>query len=688
MNKPLLKKQETPAEDYYLNQIEFNHFADSIEIGLGRTEEPGSVLVHILDLPENLQKLFPEIKAKNGRVQVQFGEITHKLRHKVKLADYPRLAGKYYGWHLRNLLIRHNIFYQQNFVGDLVVWTSPEKKVKYAQFDRINLKVIYDKGDQLPSIRVSYLGQSFILLKDLKTIGLQMPHLIEYVKQVVYNRQITSMKRLSPEDLAHEEKIYPVMNLKLAQGLNIEMPFRLDLKKFETNKNRIDAFIKSVLYKEPFNELFTFKPHWKKLNSDQVGQLENDNRVFLFGKNQPGSDLQNGLLKFGPYRPVPTKQITAFFIYHESEKLLRDQVADKLVVKPGQKGLGEYIHTPVFPDPDFDIVYNDSGKPLVEIFEKIRLSDFAHDISYLAIYLSPYDSFEQAPDKHRLYYQIKEALLQRGIASQTLDMEKVKQAGNNFRYWMPNLAMAAIAKLGGVPWALPAPESNDLVVGFGLKTTTKYNMRMVGSSVCFTSDGQFKEFNFFPENEGFMVVASLEKALKKYLSQNQNINRLVIHYYKDMSKKDFKPILEMIDRLKPGVPVVVININTDRTETWLVKHDNHNGEYPANGTFFHLMHQQYLLYINDNLAGHPPLRFMPMPIRLGIQCSDRALLDDEKVVNELLGQVYSFSFLYWRSVRQPNVPVTVGFPRMLASQAAWFDRQVVPEGANGLPFFL
>ncbi len=93
--------------------------------------------------------------------------------------------------------------------------------------------------------------------------------------------------------------------------------------------------------------------------------------------------------------------------------------------------------------------------PDADVVEAVRsaVSRYSLDptLAYMAIYLSPYDKYENSQAKHRIYFQIKEILLQRNIASQVVNSQKIKDPKTNINYWLPNIAMAAIAKLGGIP---------------------------------------------------------------------------------------------------------------------------------------------------------------------------------------------------------------------------------------------
>ena len=59
-------------------------------------------------------------------------------------------------------------------------------------------------------------------------------------------------------------------------------------------------------------------------------------------------------------------------------------------------------------------------------------------------------------------------------------------------------------------------------------------------------------------------------------------------------------------------------------------------------------------------------------------------LKDIKVID----QVYQFSRMYWKSVRQQNLPVTIKYPEMVAQIAPHFDGDDIPEFGKDNLWFL
>ncbi len=71
----------------------------------------------------------------------------------------------------------------------------------------------------------------------------------------------------------------------------------------------------------------------------------------------------------------------------------------------------------------------------------------------------------------------------------------------------------------------------------------------------------------------------------------------------------------------------------------------------------------------------------------GSICVDFPLLDDTELIEKLIDQVYQFSRMYWKSVSQQNIPVTIAYPEMVAKIFSHFKQPYIPEfGTDNLWF--
>jgi len=58
------------------------------------------------------------------------------------------------------------------------------------------------------------------------------------------------------------------------------------------------------------------------------------------------------------------------------------------------------------------------------------------------------------------------------------------------------------------------------------------------------------------------------------------------------------------------------------------------------------------------------------------------------VVSELIDQVYQFSRMYWKSVRQRNMPVTIEYSELVAKMISHFENKDLEQFARTSLWFL
>lgn len=61
---------------------------------------------------------------------------------------------------------------------------------------------------------------------------------------------------------------------------------------------------------------------------------------------------------------------------------------------------------------------------------------------------------------------------------------------------------------------------------------------------------------------------------------------------------------------------------------------------------------------------------------------------DEGTIRDLIDQVYQFSRIYWKSVKQQNLPVTIKYPEMVAEIAPHFNGENIPDHVQDSLWFL
>lgn len=270
-----------------------------------------------------------------------------------------------------------------------------------------------------------------------------------------------------------------------------------------------------------------------------------------------------------------------------------------------------------------------------------------------------------------------------------MDPSKVQDKGEDYTFSLPNLAIAMLAKLDGVPWSLTASKRNELVVGVGAFRQRSTGMQYIGSSFCFDNKGKFNRFDCFLKNELGLLVGSIARAVRNYVESNNSIERLIIHFYKKMSHRELQPIEDALKTLGLDIPVFIVSINKTESRN-IVAFDEYDPDLmPYSGTYLNIDTNRYLLFNNTRYVTDPlaEVEGFPFPVKLSIDCTQKELLNDFKIIQDLINQVYQFSRLYWKSMKQQNLPITVKYPEMLARMAPNFVGEELPVyGKEGLWF--
>jgi hypothetical protein len=252
------------------------------------------------------------------------------------------------------------------------------------------------------------------------------------------------------------------------------------------------------------------------------------------------------------------------------------------------------------------------------------------------------------------------------------------------------MAIAINAKLGGIPWRINTPTTQELVVGVGAFKNFDTNVQYIGSAFSFDNTGAFNSFEYFHHDQTAELAGSIEDAIIRFANVNNKPSRLVIHFYKEMSEQEFEPIEQVLHNLGLDIPVFIVTINKTESEDFVVFDQKNNDLMPYSGRYINLGNKTYLLCNNTRYedGNFKAMDGFPFPVKLKIDCpNDHALQSDTKIIEGLIDQVYQFSRIYWKSVKQQNLPVTIKYPEMVAQIAPNFIGADIPdEGKNSLWF--
>ncbi len=600
----------------------------------------------------------------------------------------------------------------KNFVRDVQVWlpSSNENTEHYNLYYKFSFKIQFQKISELPELVISYDGTSKVLTSSVKDI-----ENTEHIGRCVYGQStfnyqmpLDTEEKRDFYDSIEFDQAFPLFRLELAQelGIPIDPPQKPD-NKYKKYVALINSFATKYLFTDEFQSIFAFaKAEFIDVPLHSIQHIDPNKGLLEFGKDQYNNRKTHLVPKIAmnslnPYRRPPIQNIKFFFVYHTSHKSgitsfynnLKYGVNGLDAKKTYFKGIEDYVNIKAATSKGHFIEFTNENDPIPEIQDQLENLNFDHDnIRFAAFYISPFDRFTPDPEDREVYVRIKELFLNEGIVTQVVDYQKMIENIENqytFQFTLQNMTLALHAKLGGAPWKLAVTDKKELVIGVGAFTNQGENRRYIASAFSFQNNGLFRGFEYFDQSETKLLAGSICKAIRDFTSIAK-ADKVVIHFYKEMRREELQPIVRGMNALKLKVPLYILNINKTESED-IIAYDLNWGDklMPVSGTTIRIDENQYLLFNN---ARYPKSQWYadsegyPFPIKIRISSPDEDALEDMDTVKQLLTQVYQFSRLYWKSLRQQNVPITIKYSEMVAKIAPRFNAPIPAHAKDKLWF--
>ena len=620
-----------------------------------------------------------------------------------------------------------------------------DKEYQVFQMERYTLKVRFDHFNKNPYLLVACNRPALILNMPLARIYSDAPKdpfskdkfitpsMINKVmtREVKTNKEGDSyiVRKIDRYEYLHSQNKYcpldstrPILGreLKLFFGLEHKEPRTFDskyIKYYEKIENFRKKYLNNQCIKKTFiNLAFSFTA----LEPQQIGKIDPAKRMLLFGNSQQNTRQQVGV-NYGPKEKCPYIDVQLIFIFPKKSILEARNLLGYM--KDGgygqvSKSLSAYIGTSVnYARSEFHIQFENEVNPLPEIENALTRDCYQNKdprIKYIGVYISPIHKYASKQAAKECYYKIKECFLRNDIPTQCIDRDKMLELirydenhnKSNFTYTLQNMGVAICAKLGGSPWLLAETAKKELVIGIGAFKSDK--QQYLGTAFSFDNTGIFNDYQYFQNDEIDELVGAIKLAIYQYSSINNKPERLIIHYFKKMSyRKEFLKLENMLNSLKLGIPVYVVTINKTESEDFVVfdgesTYTDRNyqtkgtdvirGLMPYSGRYVNLGKDKdghkYLLCNNTRYedGSFNKMDGFPFPVKLNITCPNRNAEIETSVIQELIGQVYQFSRIYWKSVKQQGLPVTIKYPEMIAEIMPHFDSPTIYPDSKSLWF--
>lgn len=642
---------------------------------------PGEMPVNLADMYRDpIYTDFSENVVADMTVTVQYELSPRFAKHYLNYLIYQWFEDKAY-LRKRNF-IQNNEFYFQK---------GTDEKNQIVEFDRFRVRGTYGRLTDGYELTIMYAG----------TMKVWMKPVYEYrgestdFSTVVYQKELYRYEDLMERSGINRKEVFPVVNREVAANLNLPRPPWKKVNKLKRYSDHIDRFYKKFICDSDFIDRFKPSPDgFMRVEKENLNRIPVEAANLLFGEGVTDKNPYDGLKEGGPYQPPPVFHIELFIIVSEKHKKHAGNKLYKMLDKGMGHfpGLNSFARIPVHHS-EHHMTFSDMDNPLPEIRQKLQQMQWKKNVHYGAIYISPIHKDDPDPKKQRVYYRLKEELLKYDITSQVIDVDSVSDP--SFAYYLPNISLALIAKLGGTPWTLERKQKNELVIGVGAYSPRRKQKKYLGSAFCFSNNGDFRGFDSFTADDHLMLAGSFQKAIKQFKEENEGVERLVIHFYKRMNREESRMIKRSLKELGLDIPIVILTIRKTASRDLVLSDRSEPHRLPISGTWIKCGPTQYLLCNNTRFdLPDESIKSFPYPVKILIDIAGNPEGDDDKEsyrkwrskhlndedwVGELLTQVYQFSRLNWQTVSVKALPVTVRYPEMVARKFPFFESETIPE---------
>ena len=677
-------------QNLILNILTFSHPIPKIECSFQLEKADGFYPIKVSSLPVNIDELFTEEQLET--VEYAYTNFTADDNISkpitVEFEKSKRFSKLYYTWRLYNYFYNIADAIKTNFISDISLWFLDTKKINTA-FDTYTvytIKVQIARATKEPELVISYDGKSRLYKQSREEIHCDE----ELFSSFLYEKRIYFKDNLPAIAEYHLDKQFPKLNFHLSKHLGLKTTPEKLPNKYSAYYLTVTAFYDKYINTPEFKAILPLTSNgFISVDTDKIKQTTEHSNLMQFGQNKTNVMPHYGLGDGGPYELSPHKNIKFIFLFHKEDNSFANTVFQWFEgKKEGFKGLKGYIKLNYNIDKENSIIFENKDNPIEEIRQQLTEKTFDDNVRYLAVYLSPISKAEIDEEKHNIYFQVKEELLNYRITSQVIDRDKINNTA--FQYYMPNIAIAILAKLNGVPWRLQRNLSNELIVGVGAFKNAEIGSRYIGSAFCFSNNGHFRGFECHPATDTFMLAGDIGKAVRKFKNGNADVKRLIIHFYKSMSRKELEPIEKELNELNLDIPIIIVSINKTESKDFVVFDKNSTHTMPISGTFIKTGWNEYLLCNNTRygVSANEKIESYPFPIKLKLKATDEKVLDDYNTTKAIVDQVYQFSRMYWKSVKQQNIPVTILYPEMVAEIFPHFEIQELKQFGKDNLWFL
>lgn len=422
--------------------------------------------------------------------------------------------------------------------------------------------------------------------------------------------------------------------------------------------------------------------------------LHTTNLIFDFGPGASATTPLTGLKNFGPFNAAKFERndLRLLAFCRPQSRGAMTEFIGKLIEgipdsKYFQRGLRSLFHLN-----SIKVDVRELKSSLPEAYEEAideAVKNFDQRGVDLALVECPELSV-QPPIRENSYYRARAKLMAYGIPTQGVRSEHLRRTSGALEWTLGPMALQIYAKVGGTPWRLPASQSVDkeILIGVG-NALDRPNLwagaeqsRIVGITTFFLGDGSYvlgERLRSVPYESYFdellrALKASIEHLADEYAWKTGSSVRIVFHIYKPIKNVEADVVSRLIDEF-PQFKILFAFVTISTEHPWMMYRDL--GEQRGissvalceRGDNLVLDEHHALLQIRGD-KNRPNRRQRP-PFPVSIRLHERSTYKDLKYIMQ---QINDFAFLSWRSFFPAELPVTVFYSNLIASETSTLSK--------------
>jgi len=402
-----------------------------------------------------------------------------------------------------------------------------------------------------------------------------------------------------------------------------------------------------------------------------------------------------GLNNYGPYDSISfdIKSPNVLCICHRSNRGRFSEFLEHLRLGLPQS---KYFQKGFLKKYDLqEVKYNVHEIQSYEINQYLEIIKNPDNTPNLAIIEIP-SYFRNLSDNENPYYKIKAKLLSFEIPVQYISSEKLISYNE---YILNSIALQIYAKLGGTPWVLPSHISVDreIIIGIGHSWLRKNpykgseQNRVVGITTFLSSEGQYllgEKVRDVPYEEYFdELLKSLKQSINRLEVEQGwvegNTIRLIFHIFKPIKNTEFDVISQLIKEInKYKIKFAFVTISKshphllfDTNQKGVSKYGSNmlKGEFiPSRGSNIFLDSETCIVQMFGPGELKTTKHNISSPIQIKIRTPQGGYQNNDLNsslfydLNYISQQIYSFTYLSWRSFLPGEQPATMLYSNLIS----------------------